>query len=124
MEDELHTQIWPTELRVSADRKDLKVEFNDGVSAALPAEFLRVNSPSAEVQGHSAAQKILVSGKQEVQIISVKPIGNYAVRIGFDDMHDTGIFTWVYLHEIWTAKTTMWDDYLQQLSDKGLSRSR
>ncbi len=124
MNDQEHVEIWPSELRVSADKKNLKIAFCDGTLAELPSEFLRVNSPSAEVQGHSSAQKILVTGKRRVQIISIKPVGNYAVRIGFDDMHDTGIFTWTYLYEIWANMENLWDDYVRQLDEKGLSRER
>ncbi len=124
MNDQEQVDIWPSELRVSADKRNLKIAFSNGTIAELPAEFLRVNSPSAEVQGHSAAQKVLVTGKRRVQIISVKPVGNYAVRVGFDDMHDTGIFTWIYLYEIWADMENLWDEYIRQLDEKGLSRER
>src|SRR6218665_391586 len=94
------SDVWPTELRVSKDRQRLTVAFNDGSAFELPAEMLRVLSPSAEVQGHGPGQGVNVPGKRNVAILSMTPTGNYAVRIGFDDMHDTGIFTWAYLKEL------------------------
>ena len=88
---------WPTELRLSKDRRTLTVSFEGGESFALPAEYLRVKSPSAEVQGHSPDERKTVPGKRNVAILEVDPIGNYAARLTFDDMHSTGIFTWDYL---------------------------
>ncbi len=85
---------WPTDIRVAKDRRTLTVSFKDGPTVTIAAELLRVESPSAEVQGHSAAGKTLVAGKAEIAIVSVEPVGNYAVRIGFDDGHSTGIYTW------------------------------
>ena len=116
------SDIWPTELRVSKDRQRLAVTFNDGQSFDLSAEMLRVLSPSAEVQGHGPGQKVTVPGKRNVAIISMTPTGNYAVRIGFDDMHDTGIFTWTYLRELGEEKNARWQAYLDELAAKGLSR--
>ena len=92
------TNPWPTELRLHKDRKTLTVAFDDGERFDLAAEYLRVRSPSAEVQGHSPSERRTVAGKQEVQILELHPVGNYAVRIVFDDMHSTGIFSWDYLH--------------------------
>ncbi|MDQ0394309.1 DUF971 domain-containing protein [Labrys monachus] len=115
---------WPTELRLSEDKKTLTVSFDDGQTYALGAEFLRVMSPSAEVQGHSAAERKTVGGKINVTILSVDPVGNYAVRLGFDDMHNTGLFTWTYLAELGREKETRWAAYLAELQDKGLSRER
>lgn len=94
------SDFWPTELRVSKDRQRLVVTFNDGASFDLSAEMLRVLSPSAEVKGHGPGQEVTVPGKRNVAIISMTPTGNYAVRIGFDDFHDTGIYTWSYLREL------------------------
>ena len=94
------TNPWPTELRLHKDRKTLTVAFEDGERFDLAAEYLRVRSPSAEVQGHSPSERRTVGGKQEVQILELHPVGNYAVRIVFDDMHSTGIFSWDYLHEL------------------------
>lgn len=91
---------WPVELRLDRAAGLLHVGFDDGSSFALPAEYLRVESPSAEVQGHSPDQKVLVRGKGGVGMTALEPVGNYAVRIRFDDGHDTGIYTWRYLHEL------------------------
>lgn len=99
-----HNRPWPTELRLSSDGRTLRVTFDDGSPAALEAEYLRVESPSAEVQGHGAAQKKLVLGKENVVISGVEPVGNYAIRLQFDDGHDSGLFTWDYLHELFQEK--------------------
>ncbi len=116
------SDIWPTELRVSKDRQRLVVTFNDGQSFELSAEMLRVLSPSAEVQGHGPGQKVTVPGKRNVAIISMTPTGNYAVRIGFDDMHDTGIFTWTYLRELGEKGEELFAVYEEELREKGMSR--
>lgn len=116
------TEPWPTELRVSKDRQHLLVSFDDGRRFDLPAEMLRVLSPSAEVQGHGPGQKLTVPGKRNVAIIAATPTGNYAVRIGFDDMHDTGIFTWKYLYELGERGTDLFADYERELAEKGMSR--
>jgi len=112
----------PKELRVSKDRRTLTVTFPDHAPFELPAEMLRVLSPSAEVQGHAPEQRVTVPGKRNVAIVRIEPIGNYAVRISFDDMHDTGIFTWTYLHELGHEKEARWSAYLAELEQKGLSR--
>lgn len=112
----------PRELRVSKDRKLLTVTFDGDASFELTAEMLRVLSPSAEVQGHSPEQRVTVPGKKNVAIANIEPVGNYAVRIIFDDRHDTGIFTWAYLHTLGEEKAERWQAYLDELSDKGLSR--
>jgi DUF971 family protein len=114
----------PKELRVSKDRKLLTVTFPDHAPFELPAEFLRVVSPSAEVQGHSPEQRVTVPGKKDVTITKIEPVGNYAVRIVFDDFHDTGIFTWTYLHTLGHEKGARWQAYLDELAEKGLSRDR
>jgi DUF971 family protein len=116
------SDIWPTELRVSKDRQRLAVTFNDGQSFDLSAEMLRVLSPSAEVQGHGPGQKLTVPGKRNVAIISMTPTGNYAVRIGFDDTHDTGIFTWTYLRELGERGAELFADYEKELTEKGMTR--
>ena len=113
--------IPPTELRVSKDRRELTVTFGDA-SYLLPAELLRVLSPSAEVQGHSPDQRVTVPGKRNVAIRAIEPVGNYAVRIIFDDGHDTGLFTWTYLNTLGQEKAERWQAYLAELTDKGLSR--
>ncbi len=113
---------WPTELRLNKDRKTLAVKFDGGESFELPAEYLRVRSPSAEVQGHSPAERRVVPGKRDVQILEVHPVGNYAVRLIFDDLHSTGIFTWDYLFELGHNRENYWREYLGELKDKKLSR--
>ena len=113
---------WPTELRLDKDKRVLTVAFDDGQSFALPAELLRVLSPSAEVQGHSPDQRITVPGKRNVGIARIEPVGNYAVRIVFTDGHDTGLFVWEYLRELGEQKEERWQDYLKELSAKRLSR--
>ncbi|MFC5385982.1 gamma-butyrobetaine hydroxylase-like domain-containing protein [Aquamicrobium segne] len=114
----------PSELRVSKDRKLLTVTFPGQAPIDLTAEMLRVLSPSAEVQGHSAEQRITVPGKRDVTIMKIDPVGNYAVRIAFDDFHDTGIFTWVYLRQLGAEKETLWQAYLDELAQQGKSRDR
>jgi DUF971 family protein len=113
---------WPTELRLHKDRKTLSVSFSDGARFDLAAEYLRVKSPSAEVQGHSPEERKTVPGKRAVEIIEVLPVGNYAVRLMFDDMHSTGIFGWDYLHELGSNRAAYWQDYLDELAAKNLSR--
>ena len=116
------TRPWPTELRLSRDRRQLTVTFDDGARHQFEAEFLRVHSPSAEVQGHSREQRRLVAGKRQVAIAAVDPVGNYAVRLTFDDSHNTGLFTWDYFRTLGRDKETLWADYLGQLAEKGLGR--
>ena len=114
--------VWPTELRLAKDRKTLTVAFGDGQSFALPAEYLRVKSPSAEVQGHAPDERKTVPGKRNVAILEVNPIGNYAARLVFDDLHSTGIYSWDYLHDLGLNQTRYWQDYLDELAVKGMSR--
>jgi DUF971 family protein len=114
--------MWPTELRLHKDRKTLTVSFGNGQSFDLPAEYLRVRSPSAEVQGHSPEERKTVPGKKNVMILEVQPVGNYAVRLVFDDLHSTGIFSWAYLHELGREYRRYWQDYLDELAQKNLSR--
>ena len=114
---------WPTELRLRQDRKTLTVAFDNGERFDLPAEYLRVRSPSAEVQGHSPAERRLVSGKEKVQILELHPVGNYAVKLVFDDLHSTGIFSWEYLLELGRNRDEYWREYLAELAEKNLSRA-
>ena len=116
------TETWPTELRLHKDRKTLTVTFGDGGSFDLAAEYLRVKSPSAEVQGHSAEERKTVPGKKNVGIMEVLPVGNYAVRLVFDDMHSTGIFGWDYLLDLGRNHARYWQEYLDELAAKNLSR--
>ena len=118
------TLAWPVEIRLPKDRRTLRVAFDDGRSFDLPAELLRVTSPSAEVQGHSEAERKTVGGKRNVTILSVDPVGNYAVRLGFDDMHSTGIYSWAFLHDLGENAERRFRDYLDDLQAKGLDRDR
>jgi len=118
----LGTRHWPVEIRLKKAEKLLEVEFDDGRSFRYPAEYLRVESPSAEVQGHSAAQKQIVGGRRHVGILSLEPVGHYAIRIGFDDLHDTGIYSWDYLYELGETQAEKWQAYLDALAARGLSR--
>jgi DUF971 family protein len=113
---------WPVEIRLLTAEKALEIAFEDGRTFHLPAEYLRVESPSAEVQGHGPGQKQLVAGRREVGIMAVEPVGNYAVRLKFDDLHDTGIFSWRYLYQLGLEQETRWADYLAALDKAGLSR--
>ena len=116
------TSRWPVELRLKRAEKLLEVTFDDGSRFRLPAEYLRVESPSAEVQGHGPGQKTLVHGRAHVGIIGLEPVGNYAVRITFDDLHDTGIFSWSYLYQLGVEHGKRWHEYLEALAANGLSR--
>jgi DUF971 family protein len=117
-------QAWPVEIRLRKDRRTLQVSFDDGTAFDLPAELLRVTSPSAEVQGHSEAQRKTVGGKRNVAILSVDAVGNYAVRLGFDDMHTTGIYSWAFLHDLGVNAERRFGDYLDDLKAKGLDRDK
>jgi len=116
------TKAWPTEIRLDKSEKCLVVSFDDGKRFTLPAEYLRVESPSAEVQGHSPSQKQLVPGRRHVNIMEIEPVGNYAVRLTFDDLHDTGIYSWSYLYLLGETHAERWADYLAALEERGLSR--
>ena len=113
---------WPTEIKLQRDRAALAVSFDNGERYELAAEYLRVKSPSAEVQGHSAAECKTVPGKKNVLVIEVHPIGNYAVRLVFDDMHSTGIYSWDYFLDLGRNHQTYWQAYLDELAAKGMSR--
>jgi DUF971 family protein len=113
---------WPSELRLRKDRKALVVAFDGGETFELPAELLRVKSPSAEVQGHSAAERKTVAGKKEVMITAVEAVGNYAVRLVFEDGHSTGIYSWDFLYDLGRRYDAHWEAYLAELAAKGLSR--
>jgi len=113
---------WPTELRLHKHKAALTVAFDTGDTFEFPAELLRVFSPSAEVQGHSPDERKTVGGKRDVTILEVHPVGNYAVRLVFDDMHSTGIFSWDYFVKLGRDQGRMWGDYLADLAAKGLSR--
>ncbi|HEX6141430.1 MAG TPA: DUF971 domain-containing protein [Geminicoccaceae bacterium] len=115
-------QPWPVELRVNRAEKWMKVSFDNGEAFTLPAELLRVESPSAEVQGHGPGQKTVIAGRRHVTILDLEPVGNYAVKIKFDDMHDTGMYSWRYLYQLGQNRAQLWQDYLKALEQRGLSR--
>jgi DUF971 family protein len=121
MSDPLH-RPWPTELRLHKDKKHLTVTWDDGLRHTFSAEFLRVQSPSAEVQGHGPGQKVTVAGKANVELIGVDPVGAYAVRLTFDDMHSTGIYGWDWFRDMAQREAAVWADYLAELAAKNASR--
>ncbi len=112
----------PTEIRLNRAERRLDLAFDDGSRFSLPAEYLRVESPSAEVQGHGPGEKKLVHGKREVAIAAIEPVGNYAIRLIFDDRHDSGLYSWETLHRLGREYGTRWPGYLAELEAKGLSR--
>ncbi len=122
MSASLGTGRWPVEIRLKRAERALEIDFDDGRHFRYPAELLRVESPSAEVQGHGPSQKQIVAGRAHVGIMELEPVGNYAIRIKFDDLHDTGIFSWTYLYELGEKSETLWAQYLAALAAKGLSR--
>ena len=122
MSEDFATKHWPIEIRMKTEEKRLEIDFDNGEGISIPAELLRVESPSAEVQGHGPSQKTTVTGRRHVNIIGVEPVGNYAVRIRFDDLHDTGLFSWRYLYELGSGQDRLWEDYLTRLEEQGLSR--
>lgn len=112
----------PTEVRLRKEEKALEIDFDDGSTFRYPAEFLRVESPSAEVQGHGPGGKVVVSGRRHVGILELEPVGRYALRIRFDDLHDTGIYSWEYLHGLGRDRDEIWRRYLEALESRGLGR--
>jgi DUF971 family protein len=119
---ETETAVAPTEIRLHKGKTVLAVTFDNGEAFEFPAEFLRVLSPSAEVQGHSAAERKTIGGKRDVAIIEIHPVGNYAVRLVFDDMHSTGIYSWSYFLKLGRGQGRYWREYLDELAAKGLTR--
>ena len=113
---------WPTEIKLRKSERMLDVAFEDGTRFSLPAEYLRVESPSAEVQGHGQGQKKTVPGKRNVAIDAVEPVGNYAVRLIFGDGHDSGLYTWETLYRLGREHDAIWAEYLAALEAKGLGR--
>ena len=113
----------PTDIKHHTRSRELEVRFADGVSARLSAEYLRVHSPSAEVKGHSAGEGMLVTGKENVAIAKIEPVGQYAVRLVFDDGHNTGLFTWPVLYELCAERERKWARYLERLAQAGKTRS-
>lgn len=109
----------PTALTLKRGRRELAIEFSDGLSAVLTAEYLRVHSPSAEVTGHGAGEGVLVTDKETVAIERIDPVGRYAVRLVFDDGHDTGLYTWPILHELCRERERKWQRYQARLAERG-----
>ncbi len=112
----------PVEIRLKTVEKALEVDFDDGAGFTFAAELLRVESPSAEVKGHKPGQETLVTGRRHVGIMNVEPVGNYAIKIVFDDLHDSGIYTWDYLYELGETQDDLWRAYLEKLEQAGTSR--
>ena len=116
------TMTIPTEITLHQKSRSLEIAFDDGARYTLPFEFLRVYSPSAEVRGHGPGQEVLQVGKQNVNLTDVEPVGSYALKLTFDDGHDSGLYTWEYLHELGRDQETMWREYLQKMEAAGESR--
>lgn len=114
--------VWPTEIRLSQDKRSLTVSFDDGSRHTIAAELLRVESPSAEVQGHAPSQHVLVDRKRQVKIVGIEPVGSYAVCLVFDDGHDSGLYTWDYLKSMGERQEQMMADYIAALEERGLGR--
>lgn len=112
----------PTEITLRQKSRLLEVAFDDGARFELPFEFLRVFSPSAEVRGHGPGQEVLQTGKRNVVITELEPVGSYAVKLVFDDGHDSGLYSWEYLHQLGSNQDSLWQDYLKQLEEAGASR--
>ncbi len=113
---------WPTDIEVDKAARTLSITFEDGASFTFTAEFLRVNSPSAEVQGHGPDERQTVPGKKTVGFVDFEDVGNYAVKIIFDDQHDSGLYTWAEFYRLGVEHDRLWDRYLRELADQGLSR--
>ena len=122
MSESYELQHRAKEIRLKREEKILEVDFEDGMTFSLPAELLRVESPSAEVQGHGPGQKTIVAGRRHVGILGVEAVGNYAIRINFDDLHDTGIYSWDTLYNFGQHQDELWQEYLDALTEQGLSR--
>jgi len=116
------TAHWPIEIRLKTAEKTLEVDFDDGERFRLPAEYLRFESPSAEVQGHGPGEKRVVAERAHVGILDLEPVGNYALRIKFDDLHDTGIYSWTYLYKLGIEQEQRWRAYLDELKKRGVGR--
>jgi len=116
------THPWPVEVKLKQAENILEISFDDASLFRLSAEFLRVHSPSAEVKGHGPGQEVTVAGKRNIAITRLDPVGNYAIRIHFDDGHDTGLYSWAYFYELGSQQEKLWAEYLGKLAAKGLSR--
>ena len=120
--NDISTKNWPLEIRIKSKEKALEIDFDNGESFIIKAELLRVERPSAEIQGHGSGQKVTLAGRRHVGILSVEPVGNYAIKISFDDMHDTGIYSWQYLYDLGANQNDLWHDYLSRVEELGFSR--
>ncbi|MBC26065.1 MAG: hypothetical protein CMM41_02530 [Rhodospirillaceae bacterium] len=118
-----NSKHWPVEIRLNKNKRQIDIEFEDGNIFSLSAELLRVESPSAEVRGHSPGEKKIVAGRKHVAVMNVEKVGRYAIRIHFDDLHNTGIYTWENLYRLGRDQDAIWQAYLQTLKEHGLSRS-
>ena len=118
----MEKRVWPNEVRLKPKAKAIEIDFDDGRSFVLPAEFLRAKSPSAEMRGHGGGPEKLVGGRRHVGVLSVTPVGNYAIQISFDDLHDTGIYSWDYLYELGSCQEELWQAYLHRLAEEGVAR--
>jgi DUF971 family protein len=116
------TACWPTEIRLNAAKDQLHIAFEGGVAFTLDAEYLRVFSPSAEVQGHAPSERKVVGGKKDVTIKTIEQVGNYAIKPVFSDGHDTGLYTWLYLHDLGAHHDKLWAQYLSELAERGMTR--
>ena len=116
------SQVIPTEIKLHQQSRMLEIAFDDGAHYQLSCEFLRVYSPSAEVRGHGVGNEVLQLGKEQVNITAIEPVGNYAVKLVFDDGHDSGLYSWEYLHKIGANQQQMWQQYLDKLEQAGHTR--
>jgi DUF971 family protein len=112
----------PTDIRLHQASRKLEIVFDDGAHFHLPCEFLRVYSPSAEVRGHGAGQEVLQVGKEDVNIVGIEPVGQYAVKLSFSDGHDTGLYSWDYLYDLGARQAELWQAYLDRLTAAGVQR--
>ncbi len=114
----------PTDIKLHKKSATLELSYSDGTAHLLSAEFLRVHSPSAEVRGHGKGQEVLQTGKRNVLLLNIEPVGNYAIKLCFDDGHDSGIYSWPYLHQLCCEHESMWNNYLGKLQQAGASRDK
>lgn len=117
-----HDSALPEDIILHAVSRQLEIGFDDGAHFVLDAEYLRVHSPSAEVRGHGVGNEVLQTGKQQVAITALEPVGHYALKIVFDDGHDSGLYSWAYLYELGAKRDQYWQDYLNRLAAAGASR--
>ena len=122
MQSDTNSKHWPVEIRLNKNKRQLDIEFEDGNKFSLSAELLRVESPSAEVRGHNPSGKKILAGRKHVAVMNIEKVGRYAIRIHFDDLHNTGIYTWENLYRLGRDQAAIWQDYLQSLKENGLSR--